>query len=156
MTETTVKEPAAAVPEPRCGIARSLQILGEKWALLIVREAMWGRTRFSEFRAQLGVAPDILADRLTKLVAAGILERRTYQDEGARERPEYVLTGAGRDLLPVLAALAAWGDEHRPIDAGPATTYTNATTGRPVTVGFVDDEGNALSPDQVAVIRRTT
>ena len=150
-----MKEPAATTPEPRCGIARSLQVLGEKWALLIVREAMWGRTRFSEFRAQLGVAPDILTDRLTKLVAAGILERRTYQDEGARERPEYVLTEAGRDLLPVLAALAAWGDEHRPIDAGPAAIYTNASTGRPVTVAFVDDEGNALSADQVSVIRRT-
>jgi len=152
VTDTTMKE-RAATTEPRCGIARSLAVLGEKWTLLIVREAMWGRTRFSEFRAQLGVAPDVLTDRLTKLVGAGILERRTYQDEGARERTEYVLTDAGRDLLPVLAALSGWGDVHRPIDAGPAALYRDATTGRPVTMSFVDDEGHALPAEQVAVVR---
>jgi DNA-binding HxlR family transcriptional regulator len=154
VTQTTRTE-RPATTEPRCGIARSLAVLGEKWTLLIVREAMWGRTRFGEFRDQLGVAPDILTDRLTKLVGAGILQRRTYQDEGARERPEYVLTDAGRDLLPVLGALADWGDAHRPIDAGPAVSYADAATGRPVTVSFVDEQGNALPADRVAVIRRS-
>ena len=98
----------------RCSIARSLEVLGQKWSLLIVREAMWGRTRFAEFRARLGVAPDVLTDRLGRLVDAGILERRPYREDGEREREEYVLTDAGRALLPVLAAMSAWGDEYRP------------------------------------------
>ena len=69
-----------------------------EWSLLILREAFWGRTRFAEIRARLGVAPDVLTDRLGRLVDGGILERRPYRDSGEREREEYVLTGAGRAL----------------------------------------------------------
>ena len=87
-----VMEPAVNTSTERCSIARSLEVLGQKWSLLIVREAMWGRTRFAEFRARLGVAPDVLTDRLGRLVDAGILERRPYREDGEREREEYVLS----------------------------------------------------------------
>ncbi len=83
----------------RCSIARSLEVVGQKWSLLILREAFWGRTRFAEFRARLGVAPDVLTDRLGRLVDAGILQRRPYREDGEREREEYVLTEAGPALL---------------------------------------------------------
>jgi DNA-binding HxlR family transcriptional regulator len=144
-------EPDAATE--RCSIARSLEVLGQKWSLLIVREAMWGRTRFAEFRSRLGIAPDVLTDRLGRLVDGGILERRPYRDEGEREREEYVLTDAGRALLPVLAAMSAWGDEHRPSGFGPAALYTDRESGAPLRVAFVDADGVERDPAGVAVVR---
>jgi DNA-binding HxlR family transcriptional regulator len=136
-----------------CSIARSLEVLGEKWTLLIVREALWGRTRFSEFRERLGIAPDVLADRLSTLVEHGVLERRPYRVDGGREREEYVLTPPGRELIYVLGALNSWGDEHRPAPAGPAASYVEATTGEPVELAFVTPDGRRLSAEQVDVIR---
>lgn len=140
----------------RCSIARSLAVLGEKWTLLVVREASWGCTRFSEFRTALGVAPDVLADRLGTLVDVGVLERRPYREEGGRSREEYVLTPAGRDLLVVLGALNAWGDEHRPAPSGRASTFVEAATGEPVSVAFVAADGRTLSPADVEVVRLPT
>ena len=137
----------------RCSIARSLEVLGQKWSLLIVREAMWGRTRFAEFRARLGVAPDVLTDRLGRLVDAGILERRPYREDGEREREEYVLTDAGRALLPVLAAMSAWGDEYRPSGFGPAALYTDSESGTPLRLAFVDADGVERDTAGVTVIR---
>ena len=101
--------------DERCSIARSLEVIGQKWSLLIVREAFRGRTRFADIRTRLGVAPDVLTDRLARLVDAGILERRPYREAGEREREEYVLTDAGRALKPVLASIIEWGDEFRPV-----------------------------------------
>jgi DNA-binding HxlR family transcriptional regulator len=145
-------QPADATTE-RCSIARSLEVLGHKWSLLIVREAtLRGRTRFADFRAALGIAPDVLTDRLTRLVDAGILDRRPYREAGERERVEYVLTDAGGALLPVLAAISAWGDEHRPSGFGPAALYTDRRTGGPVRLAFVDADGREVSPVDVDVV----
>ena len=137
----------------RCSIARSLEVLGQKWSLLIVREAMWGRTRFADFRARLGVAPDVLTDRLGRLVDAGILERRPYREDGEREREEYVLTDAGRALLPVLAAMSAWGDEYRPSGFGPAALYADRESGTPLRIAFVDADGVERDSAEVEVVR---
>lgn len=89
-----------------CSLARALSVVGDWWALLIVRDAFFGSTRFSEFQQSLGIARNILADRLDSLVADGILERA-----GAASRPRYVLTEKGRELLPALVALMQWGDK---------------------------------------------
>ncbi len=139
--------------EARCSIARSLEVIGEKWTLLIVREAFWGRTRFSEFRKTLGVAPDVLADRLSTLVTSGVLERRPYRVDGSREREEYVLTPAGEDLRVVLAALNGWGDRHRPAPGGPASTVLESATQQPVTLRFVSSDGRVLEQDDVSLVR---
>lgn len=136
-----------------CSIARSLEVLGEKWTLLVVREAMWGQTRFSQFREALGVAPDVLADRLATLVEVGVMERRPYRLDGGREREEYVLTPAGEDLRVVLGALNAWGDSHRPAPTGHAATFVEAATGEPVVPHFVAADGRVLEPTAVAVVR---
>ncbi|WP_448808952.1 winged helix-turn-helix transcriptional regulator [Agromyces bauzanensis] len=142
----------AQVTGQRCSIARSLEVLGLKWSLLIVREAFRGCTRFAEFRFELGIAPDVLTDRLTRLVEAGILERRPYREEGEREREEYVLTDAGRALRPVLVAITAWGDEHRPSGFGPAAIYIDRKTGSPLRLAFVDDDGVEHALDDVMAV----
>jgi DNA-binding HxlR family transcriptional regulator len=95
-----------------CSIARSLAVVGERWALLVVREVSLGVRRFADIQAATGAPPAVLTDRLRALVEAGVLTTRPYQEPGARSRLEYVLTPAGRDLQPVLTALKDWGDVH--------------------------------------------
>ena len=136
----------------RCSVARSLEVLGEKWALLVVREAFFGVTRFADFRAQLGIAPDVLTARLETLVEGGVLERRPYRDEGQRQRDEYVLTEAGAGLKTVLAAFVEWGDVHRPSGFGPSTVYVDRDTEEPVRLAFLADDGRELAPEDVSVV----
>lgn len=136
-----------------CSIARSLEVLGEKWTLLVVREAFWGSTRFSEFQSSLGVSTDILAARLATLVEAGVLEKRSYREEGARERPSYHLTESGRELRVVLGALAGWSNDHRPDPFGLGTVYRERATHEPVRVGFISAAGVPLDPESVEVTR---
>src|SRR4051812_39673034 len=100
--------------EDPCPIARTMSVLGQPWAALVIREAMLGRSRFSEFREQLGVASDVLSARLGELVTAGVLEEDDYQVAGERRRTQYVLTEAGRALVSVLAAMGQWGRIHLP------------------------------------------
>ena len=95
----------------RCPIARSLDVVGDPWVVLVLREALMGRTRFDDFRRALGCADSVLSRRLSGLVDAGLLERRRYKDT-VEARHEYVLTEAGADLLPVVQALALWGEKH--------------------------------------------
>ncbi len=96
-----------------CPVARSLDVVGDPWVLLVLREALTGTTRFDRFRSALGIADNVLSRRLSQMVEAGLLERSPY-DAGRRPQHEYLLTDAGRDLLPVVQALAHWGDRHRP------------------------------------------
>jgi DNA-binding HxlR family transcriptional regulator len=103
--------------EQVCSIARTLEIVGDRWTLLVVCDALLGVTRFQEFEEGLGVPKKVLTDRLQRLVDEGILERRLYQQRP--ERHEYVLTDKGRGLWRVLAHLLMWGDEHYAGEAGP-------------------------------------
>lgn len=135
--------------DPRCPVARSLEVLGEKWTILVVREALAGVTRFSDFQQRLGVAKDVLAARLSTLVEFDVLERRSYRPEGERERSEYLLTDAGRDLGVVLASLAQWGDTHRPTGFGPVVEHRERDTGERLRVAFVTSDGREVSLDRV-------
>lgn len=108
----------AVASQPRsCSIARTLDIVGEKWALLAVREVFLGNRRFDEMIRRTGAPRDTLAARLRTLVASGILERRQYSEHPARY--EYRLTEAGRDLYPVIVTLMRWGDKHLVGEGGP-------------------------------------
>ncbi|EUA68646.1 hxlR-like helix-turn-helix family protein [Mycobacterium xenopi 4042] len=89
-----------------CSIARSLELIGDRWTLLIVRDALRGVRRFDDFRARLGVAHNVLSDRLSRLTEAGVLERRRYQQRP--DRYEYHPTQQGLDLWPVLMSLLLW------------------------------------------------
>jgi DNA-binding HxlR family transcriptional regulator len=138
-----------------CSIARALEVLGDAWTLLIVREAMIaGSTRFQEFRDGLGIAPNILTKRLADLVDAGVLARRGYQEAGARARDEYVLTESGRSLSLVVAALAAWGREYRPHPDGTSPRFSTEDADVPARLAFIDGCGGVLAPDAL-VARRT-
>ena len=108
-----------------CMIARSLAIVGDAWSMLIMRDAHGGVTRFDDFRKSLGIAPTMLTGRLSALVDEGLLEKRRYSDHPPRD--EYVLTEAGRDFLPVLFAIGAWGRKHR--GGGKVTRFFDAEKG---------------------------
>ena len=100
-----------------CSVARALELIGERWTLLVIREVLYGRRKFSEMQKTLGVARNVLTNRLQRLVDEGILERRPYSEKP--ERYEYFLTEKGLDLWPTLVALMFWGDKYMPLDDGP-------------------------------------
>ena len=95
-----------------CCIAATLEVVGERWTMLILRDALGGVCRFEDFQRGLGVAPNILNARLRRLVNAGVMERVPYQERPVRY--EYRLTESGRDFRPVIAALHGWGASHCP------------------------------------------
>jgi DNA-binding HxlR family transcriptional regulator len=113
--------------DQNCSVARSLEIVGERWSLLILRDAIFGgSTRFSEFQRNLGIAPNILAHRLEGFVAAGLMDTRRYSDQ--HDHHEYVLTAKGLDLQPVIIALTAWGDRWA-APHGPPIVYEHQDCG---------------------------
>ena len=137
----------ASIPDVSCSIARSLAILGERWTLLIIRDAIEGFSRFEEFRQSLGVSPDILTARLATLVEHGVMTKVDYQERGKRRRSEYLLTDAGHDLLVVIAGLQQWGDRHHPYPAGPNLLRIDDASGDEIRVGFIGSRGEVPSED---------
>ncbi len=126
--------PDPANDPPPCSIQRSLEILGDRWTILIMRDAFRGIRRFDDLRRDLGIARPVLADRLKHLVDAGVLERRRYCDHPPRD--EYRLTPMGAALSPTLVALMRWGDEWLSSD-GPPTTLIHDVCGEPLDQAFV-------------------
>jgi DNA-binding HxlR family transcriptional regulator len=104
-------------PDQVCSIARSLEVVGERWTLLILRDAVLGMTRFEEFQEDLGIATNTLTNRLKLLCDEGVLERLADADRPGR--PKYMLTEKGRELGPALILLMKWGDRHYPTPKGP-------------------------------------
>ncbi|MFB7026507.1 MULTISPECIES: winged helix-turn-helix transcriptional regulator [unclassified Streptomyces] len=136
-----------------CSVRRALDMVGEKWTLLILRDAFNGVRRYDEFRRHLGLSEAVLADRLRKLVAAEVLRAEPYREPGARTRYEYRLTSKGVDLWPVLLALKQWGDVHAEAPGGPVLDVRHTDCGAPVRV-VVQCEGEeraALSARDVTV-----
>ena len=127
-----------------CSAARALEVLGDRWTMLVLREIFNGIRRFDEISGHLGVARDVLARRLAVLVDEGVLERRPYQQPGARTRYEYRLTQAGRDLRPVLLALMEWGDRHRAGADGAPAHVVHDDCGAPVHLSLTCEAGHQL------------
>ncbi len=117
-------------PNQNCSVARALEVVGERWTLLILRDAFLGVTRFDGFARKLGVSDNVLARRLETLCEAGVLERRPYHGR----RSDYVLTERGRGLFPVIVGLLSWGDEHL-APAGPPALLRHARCGGAITAG---------------------
>ncbi|MBI4987031.1 MAG: helix-turn-helix transcriptional regulator [Rhodocyclales bacterium] len=118
-----------------CPIARSLAVAGDAWSILILRDAHAGLTRFDQFRKSLGIAPTILTRRLATLTEEGLLEKRLYSERPPRE--EYLLTAAGRDFLPVLFMIGAWGRQYR--GGGKLVRFYDAETGTEIKAVAVDE-----------------
>ena len=133
----------------RCSIARSLDLVGEWWTMLVVREAFMGTTRFDAFQRNLGIAPNILSARLKRLVASGVLQR---MPAGGARRQEYRLTEKGRDLFPVLVALLQWGDRWLAGPDGPPVRLLDRAAGLPVAVGVRSSDGRTLRPDDIRLV----
>ena len=128
-----------------CSIARALEIVGERWTLLIVRDAFLGLRRFEEFQSSLGIARNVLTDRLNRLVDEGILERVRYSERP--ERHEYRLTAKGRDLQIALAGLRQWGDKYE--SEKPPRITRRKSDKKPVVAAFVPKGAGVLRPDEI-------
>jgi DNA-binding HxlR family transcriptional regulator len=117
-----------SLAEMDCSIARTLDVVGEWWSLLILRDAFRGTTRFDDFQDGLGLARSVLTARLRKLTAQGVLERCAYSEHPPRY--EYRLTAKGLALFPVIAALMRWGDDWAPSPGGPPVQLVHASCGQ--------------------------
>ena len=131
-----------------CPIARALEIVGERWTLLIVRDVLAGLCRFDQLQASLGIARNVLTDRLNRLVDEGILERVRYSERP--ERYEYRLTTKGRDLAVTLAGLRQWGDKY--LSEKPPRVLRRKSDRKPVVAALVPKGTPVLRADEVETV----
>jgi DNA-binding HxlR family transcriptional regulator len=128
-----------------CSVARALELVGERWTLLIIRDAFLGVSRFEQFQESLGIARNVLTDRLCRLVDEGILERVRYSERP--ERYEYLLTQKGRDLNLAITTLRQWGDKY--LSEKPPRLLRRKSDKKPVIVAYVPKGAAVLRPDEV-------
>jgi DNA-binding HxlR family transcriptional regulator len=132
-----------------CPIEMTMTLLGTKSAMLIMREAYYGTTRFDDFCRRVGITKAAAAARLGELVAAGLLQRRPYRDPGRRSRDEYVPTDAGVDFMPVVWAMFEWGRHHLPTRS--RLRLAHAGCGAEATVEIRCADGHRVPPNELAV-----
>lgn len=128
-----------------CSIQRTLNVIGDKWTILVLREAFNGVRRFDQIRDHVGVSDAVLSDRLRKLVRAGVLDASPYREPGRRTRHEYRLTDKGVDLYPVMIALLQWGDRYCADPAGPSVLVTHRDCDEPVEAVIQCSSGHRMT-----------
>jgi DNA-binding HxlR family transcriptional regulator len=131
-----------------CSIARALEVVGERWTLLIVRDVFLGRRRFDQLQESLGIARNVLTDRLNRLVEEGILERVPYSERPVRY--EYRLTSKGLELNVALTALRQWGDKH--LSGQPPRLLRRKADKKPVIAALVPKGADVLRPEEVETV----
>jgi DNA-binding HxlR family transcriptional regulator len=136
-----------------CTIAKALEVLSTRSALLIMREAFYGTTRFDDFAQRVGLSEPATAARLRELVDDGLLEREDYREPGQRTRQQYRLTDKGSDLFPVLVALMRWGDRWLDDRGGPVQLLHRGC-GQPVEVSLRCAAGHEVQSNEIDVARR--
>ena len=133
-----------------CSLAQTLNVIGERWTLLILRDAFFGVKRFSHFQENLGIAKNVLSARLHQLVEEEILEKRTL---GERGHAEYVLTEKGLALQPILLAMTHWGDEFEPNPDGKRLVFVERGTERPIrSMAVMSEDGRPLTAREVKAV----
>ena len=143
--------PKQAFADIPCSVARAFEVIGKRWTVLILRDLFVGMSKFEDFRRDLGVAPNVLAARLDDLEHHGIVERRQYSSKPARN--EYLLTGKGRDLYPVIATMLAWGDRWLADAEGPPALTVHSDCGHITTAKTVCAEcGSDLNADNTRAV----
>ena len=138
-------------PAPECSIDRALQVLATRSALLLMREAFYGVTRFDELVARVGISEPVAAARLKELVADGLLSREPYREPGQRTRHAYQLTEKGADILPVLVSLLQWGDRWSAADGGAPVALSHLGCGEPVHAELRCDAGHPVAAAELHV-----
>ncbi len=141
-----------SIPEPAleriavddCSMVKALEVLGDKWTLLILREAFYGVSRFDEIQGDLSIPRTVLSARLSALVDAGVLRKKAYRESGQRARSEYRMTKRGWDLLPAFIALMEWGDRYVSEKNSPQLELRHRSTGKRVCAALVSDEGQVI------------
>ncbi|MGO2140014.1 MAG: winged helix-turn-helix transcriptional regulator [Leucobacter sp.] len=133
-----------------CSIGKAMEAVGSRTAMVLLREAFYGTTRFDDFAALAGVTDAVAAARLKQLVEVGVLEKRPYREPGQRTRHEYLLTQMGRDLFPAVFALMQWGNKHLQAAGGPLA-LVDGESGEPVTVAARTPSGEEIAPEDIAV-----
>lgn len=132
-----------------CSVQRTLDVIGDRWSALVLREVFNGVRRFDHIKEHTGISDSVLSDRLRKLQDKGVLVAHEYQEPGSRKRKEYRLTGAGLDLQPVMIAMLRWGDMHGGDPDGPSLVTTHRDCGSPVHAAIVCDDGHAVAQRDV-------
>lgn len=135
-----------------CSIARAMDIVGSRSAMLIMREALLGTRRFDDFVRRVGIGEPAMAARLRELVAVGLLERTPYREQGQRTRYEYQLTPKGQELLPVVTALRHWGDTWAADETGPPVLATHRDCGSPVRAVLRCEQGHEVDAGDIAIV----
>jgi len=130
----------------RCSVARTASVVGDGWTVLVLRDLFNGIRRFDDLATRLGIARNVLTRRLAGLVQEGVVVRVPYREAGHRQRHEYRLTDAGRDLRPVVLAMLTWGDAHRAGPEGPPMRVEHAGCGAHVQVELHCSDGHAIDP----------
>ena len=136
-----------------CTIAATLEVIGDRWSWIVLREAFHGVRRFDDFTVRTSIPRQVLTDRLRTLVASGILRRAPSRDEGQRSRDEYRLTDQGLDLYPVFMALQAWGDRYLVEPDGPPQQFTHRDCGASVHLEVHCDGGHLVGESRDVVGR---
>jgi DNA-binding HxlR family transcriptional regulator len=142
------RSPVAA---KHCNLARSFELIGDRWSLLILRSALYGVRRFDDFQADLDIPRSVLSNRLAGLVETGIMERREYREDGQRARVEYPLTKMGRALGLPFVAMTAWSDRWLAEGPGPYALHSKST-GQKLSVALVDESGRVVRPSDIETV----
>lgn len=137
-----------------CPVERTGEIIGRRSTILLLREASYGTRRFDDFVRRTGLTESVVAAQLRALVAEGLFAKQPYREPSQRARSEYVLTDAGRELLPIIVALASWGDRHRP--RSHAMRMVHAGCGANVETAIVCAEGHVVAEDEITVALQRT
>jgi DNA-binding HxlR family transcriptional regulator len=149
-TQATIRPEALNWSAENCTLGRAMDVLGEKWTIVVLREVFLGIRRFEDLRVRTGIPRQVLTNRLAALVGHGLLRRSPYQAPGVRARDEYRLTDKGLDLYPALVALLSWGDRYLGDPDGPALVVTHRDCGAAVHVELRCEHGHVLRPREVA------
>jgi DNA-binding HxlR family transcriptional regulator len=145
--------PALAFSTENCTIGRAMEVLGERWTFVVLREVFNGIRRFDDMRRHTGIPRQVLTDRLSMLVEQDVLRRSAYREPGQRERHEYRLTEKGFALVPVLVAVATWGDRYLADPEGPPIELEHRDCGAPVEVHLRCADGHELDEPRTVVGR---
>lgn len=134
-----------------CSVVRAMEAVGDRWSILLLREAYYGVKRFDEFQYYIGIAPNILSARLKKLVAAGVMTRVPLAEHAGRY--EYVLTERGRDFFPTYLALKKWGDDWLAEPTGPQVVFHDRSSGQEIEYPqLLTASGKPLNLEDIAIV----